>query len=111
MTCPPTSAPNPASHVARVGTFPANGTAGGGAQHRGLADPFALVTVDHLNPSHRSGKNMIEFDVYLAITALSGLVIRSEEHTSELQSRGHLVCRLLLDKKKKKNIITYVTNF
>src|SRR2546422_2566142 len=29
-------------------------------------------------------------------------VIRSEEHTSELQSRLHLVCRLLLEKKKKK---------
>src|SRR5215510_15993419 len=28
------------------------------------------------------------------------LLIRSEEHTSELQSRGHLVCRLLLEKKK-----------
>src|SRR5690625_3149883 len=27
-------------------------------------------------------------------------IIRSEEHTSELQSRGHLVCRLLLEKKK-----------
>src|SRR5687768_18030984 len=35
----------------------------------------------------------------------SGFVIegRSEEHTSELQSRLHLVCRLLLEKKKKKN--------
>src|SRR6266508_4500710 len=32
---------------------------------------------------------------------------RSEEHTSELQSRGHLVCRLLLEKKKNKNN-TYV---
>src|SRR5687768_18596509 len=29
---------------------------------------------------------------------------RSEEHTSELQSRLHLVCRLLLEKKKKQNI-------
>src|SRR5690554_7775153 len=29
---------------------------------------------------------------------------RSEEHTSELQSRPHLVCRLLLEKKKKKQI-------
>src|SRR5437660_2827840 len=28
-------------------------------------------------------------------------LVRSEEHTSELQSRGHLVCRLLLEKKKK----------
>src|SRR5437870_9008106 len=32
---------------------------------------------------------------------------RSEEHTSELQSRGHLVCRLLLEKKKKKEYITH----
>src|SRR5687768_18269947 len=30
-----------------------------------------------------------------------GALIRSEEHTSELQSRLHLVCRLLLEKKKK----------
>src|SRR5690625_6427433 len=28
------------------------------------------------------------------------ILSRSEEHTSELQSRGHLVCRLLLEKKK-----------
>src|SRR5687768_17733264 len=32
---------------------------------------------------------------------LAGM-LRSEEHTSELQSRLHLVCRLLLEKKKKK---------
>src|SRR2546422_6555418 len=31
----------------------------------------------------------------------STFVLRSEEHTSELQSRLHLVCRLLLEKKKK----------
>src|SRR2546429_3290240 len=31
------------------------------------------------------------------------LSLRSEEHTSELQSRLHLVCRLLLEKKKKKH--------
>src|SRR2546430_3093900 len=30
--------------------------------------------------------------------------VRSEEHTSELQSQSNLVCRLLLEKKKKKNI-------
>src|SRR3712207_7247814 len=30
--------------------------------------------------------------------------LRSEEHTSELQSRQYLVCRLLLEKKKKKQI-------
>src|SRR3712207_8262585 len=32
--------------------------------------------------------------------ALRALVVRSEEHTSELQSRQYLVCRLLLEKKK-----------
>src|SRR5690625_5354310 len=31
-------------------------------------------------------------------------VDRSEEHTSELQSRGHLVCRLLLEKKNDKRV-------
>src|SRR5215510_4294430 len=34
--------------------------------------------------------------------------LRSEEHTSELQSRGHLVCRLLLEKKKKMNACAIV---
>src|SRR2546422_7135318 len=33
---------------------------------------------------------------------------RSEEHTSELQSRLHLVCRLLLEKKKKNTIIHHI---
>src|SRR3712207_7199008 len=33
---------------------------------------------------------------------------RSEEHTSELQSRQYLVCRLLLEKKKKTNSIKYL---
>src|SRR5438270_7788253 len=32
-----------------------------------------------------------------------GTAARSEEHTSELQSQSNLVCRLLLEKKKKKN--------
>src|SRR5438874_10601850 len=46
-------------------------------------------------------------------TSLAGLyaigVVRSEEHTSELQSRRDLVCRLLLEKKKKKKKPTYKT--
>src|SRR2546430_14404180 len=35
---------------------------------------------------------------------------RSEEHTSELQSQSNLVCRLLLEKKKKKNVKRYNKN-
>src|SRR5690625_6574725 len=36
--------------------------------------------------------------------AMGCMISRSEEHTSELQSRGHLVCRLLLEKKKLNNL-------
>src|SRR3989442_10750855 len=39
-------------------------------------------------------------------TNMCRYVGRSEEHTSELQSRPHLVCRLLLEKKKKKHTET-----
>src|SRR5690554_4423865 len=37
----------------------------------------------------------------ILLFTLSLVIFRSEEHTSELQSRPHLVCRLLLEKKKK----------
>src|SRR5436305_7267198 len=39
----------------------------------------------------------------------SAEIFRSEEHTSELQSRPHLVCRLLLEKKKTKIILNIYT--
>src|SRR2546422_6473711 len=48
---------------------------------------------------------------YTGIYRLEGdkfVTKRSEEHTSELQSRLHLVCRLLLEKKKKKTSITHI---
>src|SRR2546429_6987718 len=41
-----------------------------------------------------------EWDIALSDGALYRIYCRSEEHTSELQSRLHLVCRLLLEKKK-----------
>src|SRR5690606_9187078 len=45
------------------------------------------------------------FVIFLEKYQLENTIIRSEEHTSELQSREKLVCRLLLEKKKqKKNI-------
>src|SRR5690625_5881778 len=43
--------------------------------------------------THREGLILLESEKY------KNLVNRSEEHTSELQSRGQIVCRLLLDKK------------
>src|SRR5437868_12874142 len=42
-----------------------------------------------------------------ASAAWSAFLARSEEHTSELQSRFDLVCRLLLEKKKKKKTVQY----
>src|SRR2546422_2000085 len=39
-------------------------------------------------------------DLLVTSFVLVAAVVRSEEHTSELQSRLHLVCRLLLEKKK-----------
>src|SRR5690348_17442773 len=55
------------------------------------------VTRDWLTHALRKQSTLVEKN----IDALAGL-LRSEEHTSELQSPVHLVCRLLLEKKKKK---------
>src|SRR5437870_7600837 len=54
-----------------------------------------------MSTPNRSGQT----DLGSAITYSKMLALRSEEHTSELQSRGHLVCRLLLEKKKKNSTI------
>src|SRR5438309_3712174 len=42
-----------------------------------------------------------------AVTVAARRGVRSEEHTSELQSQFHLVCRLLLEKKKTRQLCTY----
>src|SRR5690554_7644798 len=47
-----------------------------------------------------TSNDVVDCDLPVKAGALIG---RSEEHTSELQSRPHLVCRLLLEKKKKNN--------
>src|SRR2546429_5941821 len=46
-----------------------------------------------------------------ALEAVSWITPRSEEHTSELQSRLHLVCRLLLEKKKKQSTLSYSRSY
>src|SRR5437870_9628547 len=57
----------------------------------------ALLTIQHDLNTTTAGAAWI-LSAYL-ISASVITPIRSEEHTSELQSRGHLVCRLLLEKK------------
>src|SRR5439155_13219187 len=49
---------------------------------------------------YRCAKELVV--LFEALHVTRRLQDRSEEHTSELQSRGHLVCRLLLEKKKLK---------
>src|SRR3989442_153925 len=56
-------------------------------------DIFQFKNVGLRNPQLRS-------IAYWAHVVTPVLAVRSEEHTSELQSRPHLVCRLLLEKKK-----------
>src|SRR5438477_3466820 len=46
-----------------------------------------------------------------AVQALARSLVRSEEHTSELQSHVNLVCRLLLEKKKKQRIRYVSSNY
>src|SRR5437899_7594284 len=58
-----------------------------------IGDPAAVdALVEALGDSNQG----------LAAAAAFGLGLRSEEHTSELQSLRHLVCRLLLEKKKQR---------
>src|SRR5689334_23962258 len=66
------------------------------------AAPVVMVAVDttHLDDERQP-----------AIRRVTRQVLRSEEHTSELQSQFHLVCRLLLEKKKKnRKIHTNIVN-
>src|SRR5690625_6375646 len=56
-------------------------------------------TIQRIEQGHRSS---METSKALASVFEVELSLRSEEHTSELQSRGHLVCRLLLEKKNKR---------
>src|SRR3712207_7582897 len=53
----------------------------------------------------RVGSSSVAASTYASATCLG--VDRSEEHTSELQSRQYLVCRLLLEKKKKQIILSH----
>src|SRR5687768_17985130 len=64
----------------------------------------ATVEHDRRDADRRLGReSLLDLVVgRVAGDAAVSMPIRSEEHTSELQSRLHLVCRLLLEKKKKK---------
>src|SRR5437660_8384190 len=66
--------------------------------------PFPYTTLFRSARAHHGVREPVSLDeLFVGGGYRAGLerAGRSEEHTSELQSRGHLVCRLLLEKKKK----------
>src|SRR2546422_11172925 len=75
----------------------ASGTLGVGRVARAAPDGYTL-SIGHW------GTHVINGAVYPLQYDLLKDLERSEEHTSELQSRLHLVCRLLLEKKKNNNV-------
>src|SRR5690625_6945266 len=87
-----------------------NGSAGGGMMLSKLRSLDTLAFTEHgqklssqcsATLFERATEGLPEQDETQMIDwQLWGETDRSEEHTSELQSRGHLVCRLLLEKKK-----------
>src|SRR2546429_1114230 len=75
--------------------------------------PGLVTQLDHQRIFFESCSQLIQivslFDFVLERPGKLGQYrARSEEHTSELQSRLHLVCRLLLEKKKKKTIMMHI---
>src|SRR2546422_1930434 len=73
----------------------------------GVSDwPASSASISRASPSKLPSATFFTVRRYLCQVPLPAAVAvsttRSEEHTSELQSRLHLVCRLLLEKKKNK---------
>src|SRR3712207_7559290 len=69
-----------------------------------LPAEHAAVLADDDSPAAMAGGFELTAAVWASVDA------RSEEHTSELQSRQYLVCRLLLEKKKNTHRISRYTN-
>src|SRR2546422_4138021 len=83
---------------------------------RSLRFHCAIPAANHWADRRHGAPRRLRADIVArALHRLAKIVLgddvaaRSEEHTSELQSRLHLVCRLLLEKKKNQKMITTIT--
>src|SRR3712207_7038153 len=73
------------------------------ARHFGTMERLAKASEDEINDVRGIGETMAKS---IVAWFSDPLALRSEEHTSELQSRQYLVCRLLLEKKKTRAVGT-----
>src|SRR5687768_18244173 len=92
---PPRSTLFPYTTLFRSQTFDGHGNLLTRTGPGGVVETFTYDSADRL-VTHTNGEDETTTFSY------QGTERRSEEHTSELQSRLHLVCRLLLEKKKTK---------
>src|SRR2546421_8440103 len=70
--------------------------------HEGFESSVVVdANVAQPHGAFRTGEPLVGQVLLLSPDVAAGIAMRSEEHTSELQSRSDLVCRLLLEKKKK----------
>src|SRR5437763_10022942 len=72
---------------------------------RGLRSPSG----DHMRCCRRLSSFLGSLGGLSVVPAVFAVVMRSEEHTSELQSPMYLVCRLVLEKKKQAVLLTVLT--
>src|SRR3712207_8402246 len=70
-----------------------------------LQEGSATIHLEYVRPWET---DVPPVSIYVAEVMVVENRIRSEEHTSELQSRQYLVCRLLLEKKKKLKSYNYI---
>src|SRR5690554_7251504 len=83
------------AQVTKTGESPSLATASGRLRR--------LASIAGSAPWHRPAALLWNWRFSTAASAVGTMAVaRSEEHTSELQSRPHLVCRLLLEKKKRR---------
>src|SRR2546427_2273287 len=91
-----------ASHIQEIEAFGLGYSNRGQERDRAVLRSWRRCIDSHrLDPAHTSEAHIVT-DGQLRAHREESEPLRSEEHTSELQSQSNLVCRLLLEKKKKK---------
>src|SRR3712207_8787389 len=73
------------------------------------ADTLDLLRSRIAAGEDRPARRLYGYDLNVRITLFEAFTARSEEHTSELQSRQYLVCRLLLEQKNDDLAVLYCT--